>query len=255
VVEHTDEDLQNSRFTRVDLSGSRLHGVMLQNVKITDAWVNNVEISCLLGRLVVNDVDVTAYVRAELDRRHPELRTLRATDADGLREALQVITGQANATLERARALPESKLHESVDGEWSYVDTLRHLVFATDRWITGPVLGEKEPFHRLGMPHDDPEPWRGTSIDIDAKPTFEEVLVAREGRMTFLADLISDSNNDDLMRTVQSPNGGTTSVMGCIHVVLGEEWAHNRYANRDLDALGAPAREAPHREPQEEVDA
>jgi DinB superfamily len=239
VVEYTDDDLQNSRFLRVDLSGSRLHGVMLQNVKITDAWVNNVEISCLLGSLIVNDVDVSGYVRAELDRRHPELRMLRATDVDGLRDAWRMIAEQATTTLERARALPEAKLYESVDGEWSYVDTLRHLVFATDRWITGPVLNEKEPFHRLGMPNDNPEPWRGTSIDIDAEPTFEEVLAVRRQRMATVTVLLDESDNEDLMRSVASPNGGTTSVMACIHVVLSEEWAHNRYANRDLDVLSA----------------
>ena len=32
-------------------------------------------------------------------------------------------------------------LDASVDGEYSYLQTLRHLVFAIDRWITGPVLG------------------------------------------------------------------------------------------------------------------
>jgi hypothetical protein len=239
VVEHTDEDLQNSRFTRVDLSGSRLHGVLLRNVKITDAWVDNVNISCLLGRVTINEVDVSAYVRSELERRFPELRALRATDADGLRAAWRIVEDRANATLERARALPEEKLHESVDGEWSYVDTLRHLVFATDRWITGPVLNEPEPFHRLGMPNDDPEPWRGTSIDVDATPTFADVLAVRRQRMESVKSLITESNNDDLIRTVQNPNGGTTSVLGCIHVVLGEEWAHNRYANRDLSLLGA----------------
>jgi len=26
-----------------------------------------------------------------------------------------------------------------------------------------------------------------------------------------------------------------------MHVILEEEWWHDRYANRDLDALGAPA--------------
>ena len=62
MVEYHDEDLQNSQFVRVDLSGSRLHGVMMQNVKITDAWVNNVEISCLLGSLIVNEVEVSGYV-------------------------------------------------------------------------------------------------------------------------------------------------------------------------------------------------
>jgi hypothetical protein len=237
MVEHLDEDLQNSQFVRVDLSGSRLHGVMLRNVKITDAWVDNVDISCLLGRLVVNEVDVTDYVRAELDRRHPELQKLRATDIDGVREAWRIVGEQADATLSRAVALPEEKLFVSVDGEWSYVDTLRHLVFATDRWITGPVLDNPEPFHPLGMPNDDPEPWRGSTIDVDATPTFAEVLAVRQERMQSVTALLGDSDNDDLSRPVASPNGGTTSVLGCILVVLSEEWAHNRYANRDLDAL------------------
>src|SRR6478752_9580093 len=118
MVEYRDENLQDSHFLRVDLSGSRLHGVMMQNVKITDAWVNNVEISCLLGSLIVNEVDVSEYVRAELDRRHPELRTLRATDAEGLREAWRMIEERSEATLARARTLPETRLDESVDGEW-----------------------------------------------------------------------------------------------------------------------------------------
>jgi len=240
MVEYHDENLQSSQFLRVDLSNSRLHGVIMQNVKITDAWVNNVEISCLLGSLTVNEVDVSGYVRAELERRHPELRMFRATDPDGLRVAWQWIEERAAATLARARALPEEKLHESVDGEWSYVETLRHLVFATDRWITGPVLNESEPFHRLGMPNDDPEPWRGTSIDIDARPTLDEVLDVRAQRMASVAALLAESNEQDLARIVSNPNGGTASVRGCIHVVLGEEWAHDRYANRDLDALGAP---------------
>jgi DinB superfamily len=241
VVEYRDDDLQNSHFLRVDLSGSRMHGVIMQNVKITDAWLNNVEISGLLGSLTVNEVDVSGYVREELERRHPELHMLRAQDPDGLRDAWQMIERRADATLARARMLPEEKLHESVDGEWSYVETLRHLVFATDRWITGPVLNQSEPFHRLGMPNDDPERWRGTSIDVDARPTLDEALAVRRQRMASVAALISESSEQDLARTVPNPNGGTTWVGACIGVVLGEEWAHDRYANRDLDALGAPA--------------
>jgi DinB superfamily len=239
VVEHSDEDLRGSRFTRVDLSESRLHGVMMQNVKITDAWVNNVEISCLLGSLTVNEVDVSAYVRSELERRHPELRLLRSTDTQGLREAWARIESDAASTLARARALPEAKLNESVDGEWSLVETLRHLVYATDRWITGPVLGEAEPLHPLGLPNGALEPWRGTSIDVDARPSLADVLAVREQRMSSLRALLDDADDDGLRRTVESPNGGTTSVLGCVHVVLGEEWAHNRYANRDLDILAS----------------
>lgn len=223
VVEFADDDLQGSSFRRVDLSGSRWHSVMLQNVKITDTWVNNVEISGLIGTLKVNDVDVSAYVRRELDKRYPERRMLAATDVEGLRAAWAMIDEQAELTLQRARALPESALDESVDGEFSFLQTLRHLVFATDRWITGPVFAEPKPFHPLGCPHDGADEKEVAVLDVDARPSLEEVLDIRRERMARVVELLRVSAHDDLRRTVASPNGGTTSVMSCIHVVLGEE--------------------------------
>ncbi|MEY2424253.1 MAG: hypothetical protein QOI95_4320 [Acidimicrobiaceae bacterium] len=237
MVEFTDDDLQGSRFWRVNLSGSRWHGVLLQNVKITDTWVNNVEISGLIGTLKVNDVDVSAFVRNELDKRHPERRMLSATDVDGLRAAWAMIDEQARATVDRARALPEAALDESVDGEFSFLQTLRHLVFATDRWITGPVFGDPNHFHPLGYPHDGADEKELAALDVDARPSLDEVLDLRRERVVRVAELLRTAAHDDLRRTVASPNGGTTSVMSCIHVVLGEEWEHNRYANRDLDVL------------------
>jgi hypothetical protein len=239
VAELVDEDLRNSRFLRVNLNGSRFHGCGWHDIKITDSFVDRVEISAHIGSLVVNEVEVGDYVRAELYRRHPELRALEARDAEGLRAAWRIVDDQAAATLARARALPEPALHESVDGEWSYVDTLRHLVFATDRWVTGPVSGAPEPFHPLGMPMDDPEPWRAT-LDVDARPSFSDVLAIRRARMDSVARLLADSSDADVAREVESPGGGRTTVAGCVGVVLNEEWAHNRYANRDLGALGAP---------------
>jgi len=210
---------------------------MLQNVKITDAWVNDVEISGLVGRLVVNEVDVSDFVRQELDRRHPERRMLVATDPEGVRTAWEMIEQRANATLARARALPAAALDESVDGEYSYLQTLRHLVFATDRWITGPVLGDPNPFHPLGFPPDDPEGGRALGLDVDATPTLDEVLDVRHQRMASVSTLLRDASPADLARMVTSPNGGLTSVLSCVHVVLREEWAHDRYATRDLDRL------------------
>jgi hypothetical protein len=110
MVEFTDDDLQGSRFRRVDLSGSRWHGVMFQNVKITDAWINNLDISGLIGTLTVNGVDVSTFVRTELEKRHPELRMFRATDVDGLRAAWATIDERAQATVERARGLSDAAL-------------------------------------------------------------------------------------------------------------------------------------------------
>jgi DinB superfamily len=45
-------------------------------------------------------------------------------------------------TLERTTRLPEPLLHQRIDGEWSFVDRLRHLIFATDTWLYRMVRHE-----------------------------------------------------------------------------------------------------------------
>ena len=231
-------DYKNARFFEEDFSGAKFHGVNFSNVTISDAWVVNVEISGRIGNLSINGVDVTAYVEAELNKRHPERLLLAPTDPDGMRNAWKVIEGFSATTLDRARALPAAKLDESVDEEWSFIETLRHLVFATDRWISGPVLRDKDHFHPLGMPNPPLDEVPAGVFDLDTKPSLDEVLTVRRERMDRVAELVKGINSDDLNRQVQSPNGGTVSVMNCLHVVFREEWAHDQYANRDLDDPG-----------------
>ena len=127
-----------------------------------------------------------------------------------MRAAWALVEDFAAATVERARALPSEKLDESVDGEWSFLETQRHLVFATDRWITGPVLGEEDWFHPLGMPNPPLDEVPAGVFDLDAKPTLDEVLAMRRGRMARVAKLVKSIKADDLDRQVASPNGGTS---------------------------------------------
>jgi hypothetical protein len=228
------DDHRNARFVEADFSGTRFHGVNFSNVKISDAWLFNVSISGLVGNLSVNGVDVTAYVEAELNKRHPERALLAPFDPDGIRKAWTIIEDFSSATLARARALAPEKLDESVDEEWSFLETLRHLVFATDRWFTGPVLGDPDPFHRLGMPNPPIDAATAESFDLDAKPTFDEVYAVRRERMDRVAGFVGAVGVDELNRRVTSPNGGTTTVASCLHIVFREEWEHDQYANRDL---------------------
>jgi hypothetical protein len=231
------DDYKDSRFFEADFSGARFHGVNFSHVTISDAWLFDVDISGLVGNLTVNGVNVSAYVETELNRRHPERLLLAPFDPDGMRKAWTTIEEFAAATLDRARALPCELLDQSVGQEWSYLETLRHLVFATDRWISGPVLGNDSPFHPLGMPnppHDEVPPG---VFDLEAHPTFEEVLAVRRERMDRVAALVRDITADELRRQVASPNGGATSVMSCLHLVFRDEWWHNQYANRDLALL------------------
>jgi hypothetical protein len=228
------EDHKNERFLEADFGGAWFHGVNFSNVKISDARLFNVEISGLVGNLSVNGIDVSAYVEAELNKRHPERLLLAPFDPDGMRRAWTSIEGFSAATLGRARALPPDKLDESVDEEWSFLETLRHLVFATDRWIAGPVLRDANAFHPLGMPNPPLDEVPAGVFDLEARPTFDEVLAVRRERMDLVAQLVTGIDADELRRQVLSPNGGTTTVMSCLHVVFREEWWHDQYANRDL---------------------
>ena len=177
------QNSRDSKFIEADFSGSQFRGVDFSNVKISDAWLVDVNISGHVAGVTINDVDVTEFVEQQLDERHPIRKLLTATDPDGMRRAWSALQQAAAETLDRARRLPAALLDESVEGEWSYLQTLRHLVYATDRWVSAPVLADSQPLHPLGLPnppYEDPPP--GMS-GFDSRPNLEGVLIARCDRM------------------------------------------------------------------------
>ena len=113
-------------------SGVVMRGVELCDVRIDGEFQN----------LVINGVDVAPLVEAELDRRDPDRARMRPTDPAGFREAWDIVERLWDGTVERARGLDPALLHESVDGEWSFIETLRHLAFATDSWVRRAILGD-----------------------------------------------------------------------------------------------------------------
>jgi hypothetical protein len=74
---------------------------------------------------------VVPYVEAELNRRFPGRAERRAEDPDGLRAAWVALERTWRATLARVAGMPAGAVDVSVDGEWSFAQTLRHLVMAT----------------------------------------------------------------------------------------------------------------------------
>ena len=230
-------DLRDARFTDCDLTG----------VTIRDGWLVNVSISGYLSNVTVNGVDVAGFVSAELDRRHPERVQLREVeDADGFRRMWETIERLWADAAGRAGRLPAAALTEQVNDEWSFAQTLRHLVFITDAWASRTVLDEPMPYHRLGLPQS----WypaaaaAALGIDLTAQPGYAEIVAARADRMAVMRRILGDLTNADLGRGCQrSPAPGypeeERAVAECIAVVMDEEIEHYRFAVRDLAVLEA----------------
>jgi hypothetical protein len=225
-------ELKGAEFVNVDLSGARMRNVNLAGARVMEAMLAGARFSGDIRGLVINDVEVAPLIAAEMVRRHPERAKLVPNDADGVREAWEIIEGLWAATRARASALPEATLHERVDDEWSFLETVRHLVFVTDAWISGTVLGRTEHFHPLGLPPSFITDVAPFGIDVAADPPFDAVVAARESRLDVVRELVRDIDDEGLQRRC-----GEHTVLGCLWVLFDEEWAHNRYANRDLDVL------------------
>jgi DinB superfamily len=237
--------MADDRFTGDDFRGAVFRDCDMRGVKITDSWLVDVNISGLIGNLTVNDVDVTAFVEAELDRRHPERALVRqARTAEDYRAAWDAIEQAWSVTVDRARQLPEASLHERVDDEWSFVETLRHLVFATDAWAGRTILDEAMPYHRLGFTHTGypPEDAAELGIDLEAQPSLDEVLAVRADRQAVVRRIVGRLTDEELARVcTRSPAPGYPEeprpVGHCLRVVMTEECGHQRYAVRDLAVL------------------
>jgi hypothetical protein len=184
-----------------------------------------------------------------VQRRDPERVTLMAqreklkpTNPEGLAGAWAMIEDLWSGTVTRARQLPEPVLHEQVNGEWSFVQTQRHLVLATDCWLRRMVKGISHPYHPWGLGGSwltSPRRW---GIDPDADPSLDQVLGVRRERMDEVREVIAGATAEELQRNCVPPATPghprkDHTVLKCLQVVLKEEWQHHRYAVRDLAVL------------------
>ena len=254
----TGDDLSGSRFERVDLSGAELRDVdlsrsRLRDVDLTGAVMRGVELVDVhidgeIHNLVVNGVDVAPLVEAELDRRDPDRARMRPTTPDGFREAWDIVERLWDGTVVRARGLAPELLHESVDGEWSFIETLRHLAFATDAWVRRAVLGDPSPWDPLSLPWDGMPDTPGVPRDRVVRPSLDEVLALRRDRMATVrtvVDGLTDASLEAHTEPVDGPGWPpprSFPLRTCLLVVLNEEWHHRLFAERDLNALEAVSR-------------
>lgn len=227
-----DRTLVGARFERCDLSGAVVRGSDVAGLEIDTPWLSAED------GLVVNGVDVVGYVEAELDRRFPGRELRRAGTPQGLREAWAAVEAAWDLAVERAAGLPAGVVDERVAGEWSFAQTLRHLVMATDVWLRVSVLGVAfdEAFHPYGLPHSEFAQDGHDTSGFTEPPSYDAVLAVRAERVAMVREHLAGVTAADL----QSPAVHVWApevprrVLQSLHTILHEEWEHLRYALRDL---------------------
>jgi uncharacterized damage-inducible protein DinB len=262
MTEFREQDLNGARFERVslkgatfeevyltdalirdvDLTGAQFRMVRLQSVRMRGVELVDVDIYGELRNIVINGVDVVPFIEAELNRRMPDRAKMRPDTADGFREAWAALERLWEGTVEQVRTFPEADLHRSVDGEWSFIQTLRHLAFASACWVDRMILGNPSPWRPLELPWDEAPRGEWFSWDRDARPSLEEALALRRVRQATVRDVMATLTDERLAETVTCTEPGhpqeeNVSVKHCLLVLLNEEWEHRLYAERDLALL------------------
>ena len=205
-AEFVDADLRGARFVEADLSGVVMRGVEVRNADIDAPWLFDGQ-----SFLRVNGVDVIPFVEAELNRRFPGRAARFAGDPDGLRAAWAMLERTWAATLERVAAMPAVTVDVSVGGEWTFAQTLRHLVLATDAWLGRAILGIEQPFHPIGQTGAGAEDdGLDMSIFTTVTPSYAEVLEVRAGRVAMVRDFLATVTSDVLAATRK--NRGTPNT-------------------------------------------
>ena len=134
--------------------------------------------------------------------------------------------------------------YERVAGEWSAMQTLRHLVFVHDSWFRRCCLGSTESFTAIGLASPFVPDQAEQGLDQAADPTLDEVMIVRAQQAVELERWLANVTATMLSAPAPVPAGPGwppyahgRSVLQCLHVVLGETWAHHGFCVRDLDLL------------------
>jgi len=236
---------RGARFDVADLRGARFTDCDLSGVTIRDGWLVNVSISGCVSNVTVNGVDVTDFVGAELDRRHPERVQFRegqtADDVRAIWDTIERLWGEGNRTgraAARGGAGRAGRRGMVVRADPAPPGLHHRRVGQPD----GAGRADAVPSARPATELVSGDGAAALGLDPTAQPGYAEILAARAGRMAVMRRIVAGLTDEDLGRMCQRspapgyPEEGRT-VIDCISVVLDEEIEHHRFAVRDLVVL------------------
>lgn len=233
-------DFEGATFTRSNFKNATVRFSNLEGVRIRECDVNGLEIDShdlFFGSLIVNGIDVVPLVDAELNRRFPGRELQSATTPEGLRERWAAAKAAWHDTID---ATPRERWDEQVGGEWSFAETLRHIVLVIDTWLGRAIEGRERPFHEIGKIFTGAEQGGfDMSIFRVEAPSHDEILEVLDGRERMVEEFLATVTPEQLAEERESPWSGDwrPTVRECVGVILEEWWAHLRYARRDVETM------------------
>lgn len=249
--EFTRTDLTGARFDRVPLRQARFRAVDFTGSVMRAVSLEEVDIDGDIVGLRINGVDIAPLVEAELRRRQPARAFWNATDPKDLRTAWTALQRTWSRLYQRVADMPTGTSQTSVGDEWSFSQTLRHLLFVTDVWFTVPSHRSAQ-FHPWGLGFAGMTQYvpAGTDFGLGdgAMRSYRQVLDARAERVALVSAFLADVSPDQLATQVDGPHWADTEQISVLHglqVVIEEECEHQRFAERDLDLIEAGASPTP----------
>ena len=145
-------------------------------------------------------------------------------------------------TVELARAMAPELLHERAEGEWSFIETLRHLLFAMTsgeaRNLGEPVAvgsagpaarGDARGIQRPTRPRRTAVAGRGPRAARGPRGPVRQVLAdLTDAKLTGTTEPVTEPGY---------PEPESSRYARCLQAILNEGWEHRLYAERDFDVL------------------
>lgn len=216
-------DLRRTLFRDADFAGSRFFHVMMSDVSVDG----------VIERLIVNGVDVTEFVNSN-DRWYPLRNELSPSDETSLQSAWARLEVEWEKLYAHVATLPAEVHSRSVGGEWSFRDTLRHMLFVHDKWFNWPIGGQRS-FTSIGLPNTGSQGGEWPNLDLSSDPSYDDTLAARRRQASEFGDFVRDMKLSELPESIDILENGSVPTLVCFHAILEEEFEHLRYAWRDIE--------------------
>jgi hypothetical protein len=177
----SDRDMSQTQFHSVNLHRAVFEDVNLAEARITNANLANLTIDdANIYGLTIFGFRIDELIEAELARRDPVRASLNMVDPFDpgiVKEVLARLDKVRRSFYDMLQATSFAMLTTRPDPEnWSPIEHVRHLLFAEEAYLNHDILGNEEPFSKLGLL---PTHLEGVSrlVAVGSEPTDDLIAI------------------------------------------------------------------------------